>query len=600
MYFSLRNRLFLIFTCLLTVPIVILSFIIPSWFTSFIKEQAQDFSIEMMDQYSLYVDSITSQAEDLGKQVLVSQTTQQWLRDHSEVSYIDGERSVRNNQIRNLLTSMRINNSNGMSISVYLHDGTGVEGNHSALNDMNWYIDFMENGQSYVKSHIDPYEQPSVNSHVNSFILPLFNVDTLVQGGIIKVNFPTELLETALSNIAIGQSARGYLIDENGANVLQGTIETPTEVLSDSLSKITSDANDRGLVETNYNGENYFIFFQKLSVGNWILISEITESDLFAQVNQIQLNLLLTSGIAFLLTLVASYMFSTNITSPLGNLAKAMGYMERGDFSGAKKFIPTIKSQNDEVGYLVRVFDQTIDKLKNMIETEYEANLRRKDAEYKALLLQINPHFLNNTLEIIGGLAVQGENQKVMNVSVYLGKMMRYSLDTKSNIVKLGEELNYIRSYTEILKLRYEDTIFVQVEEDPETKGISIIKFILQPLVENAVKYSFREKEYAEIYIKTKINSNQLIIVVEDKGIGMSEKVIKDLMAHQENNNETSNVLDSKGTSIGLKNVLGRLKLYYGEDFSYKIETKNNVGTKIILNIQLKRRDLVAEGHDNG
>ncbi|WP_025025683.1 hypothetical protein [Caldalkalibacillus mannanilyticus] len=80
MFFSLRNRLFLIFTSLLTVPFIILSFIIPSWFTSVIKEQTQELAIEMMDQYSLYIDSITTQAQDLGKQVLVSQITQDWLK----------------------------------------------------------------------------------------------------------------------------------------------------------------------------------------------------------------------------------------------------------------------------------------------------------------------------------------------------------------------------------------------------------------------------------------------------------------------------------------------------------------------------------------
>ena len=80
MLFSLRNRLLLIFTCLLTIPFVILSIIIPSFFTSVIREQTQELTIEMMDQFSLYVDSITTQAEDLGKQVLVNPTTQEWLR----------------------------------------------------------------------------------------------------------------------------------------------------------------------------------------------------------------------------------------------------------------------------------------------------------------------------------------------------------------------------------------------------------------------------------------------------------------------------------------------------------------------------------------
>jgi two-component system sensor histidine kinase YesM len=261
--------------------------------------------------------------------------------------------------------------------------------------------------------------------------------------------------------------------------------------------------------------------------------------------------------------------------------------------------MPTIKSSNDEVGYVIKVFDHTVDQLKNLIETEYEANIRRKDAEYKALLLQINPHFLNNTLEIIGGLAVQGKNKEVMNVSIYLGKMMRYSLNTQNDVVKLGEEISYIRSYTDILKVRYEDAIVIEIEEDPETRTLPIIKFILQPLVENAVKYSFIEKTTAEIFITTEKMNNQVLIVIEDKGIGMSEQVILDLL-REEAKNKTNSVLASRGSSIGLKNVLGRLKLYYGQSFSYKIVSEKNVGTRITLCINFDRGDIHDEGHNHG
>ncbi|WML51062.1 histidine kinase [Neobacillus sp. PS3-12] len=245
------------------------------------------------------------------------------------------------------------------------------------------------------------------------------------------------------------------------------------------------------------------------------------------------------------------------------------------------------------------MFGQTIDRLKNLIENEYEANIRRKDAEYKALLLQINPHFLNNTLEIIGGLALQGKNKDVMNVSIYLGRMMRYSLNTQSDVVKLGDEINYIRSYTEILKIRYEDSLKITIEEDPLTKSLPIIKFILQPLVENAVKYSFIEKNYADIYIQTQMVGDHLSMVVEDKGIGISEEAIANLL-QQDKNNEAISVLESKGSSIGLKNVIGRLKLYYGQRFSYHIESEKDIGTRITLYIHFERGDVNDESVNNG
>ncbi|RKL67289.1 sensor histidine kinase [Salipaludibacillus neizhouensis] len=569
-------------------PFIILSFIIPSWFTVFIKEQTQELTVESMDQYSLYINSITTQAQDLGKQVLVNQATQDWLKfEQGDVDTSSKEGLLKKNDLRNLLTSMMVNNSNDMSISVFLYDGTGTWGDNPVLQDVDWFKEFTQNEQRYIKSHIDPYQK--FNGNINSYILPLFDLYTFEASGVIKVNFPTYLLETALNKITIGQRGSAYLIDENGNGVLQGDINIPEKVLNQSTDAIANSNNEEGLKEVAYNGEIYYIFYQKLPMADWTLISEVTESDLFSKINDLQRNLLLISGIAFLLTIVASYMLSSNIVSPLGKLTKAMRYIERGKFIEAKHFMPTIKSDNNEIGYVIKVFDHTIDKLKYVIETQFQANILRKDAEYKALLLQINPHFLNNTLEIIGGLAAQGKNKEVMDVTSYLGKMMRYSLNTKSDIVELGEELNYIRNFSDILKIRYEETITINIEEDPKTKSIPIIKFILQPLLENAVKYSFIEKKYAEIHIKTEIVNNQLAIFIKDNGIGMSKEVILDLL-NEERNNETNNVLDSKGKSIGLRNVIGRLKLYYSSNFSYHIESEKNKGTKIYFYINLEGR----------
>jgi len=594
MFFSLRNSLLLVFTCLLTIPFIIFSFLVPSWFSSVIEEQTKDLTVEMMDQYSLYIESITTQAEELGKQILVNPTTLQWLKtDRVSSGVTKNERLLIRNQMKNLLASMTVNNSNGMSISLMLHDGTGTWGNNPLIKQEDWYKEFRRDDNSLVSSHKDPYQPTPGN--INSYILPLIDMNTLSSNGIIKVNFPTELLEKALKKNKVGKKGHAYLLNRRGENTLTGEIHIPKQVLRNSLSTINKSENVSGLLEVDFNDETYLVFYQKLSVGGWILLSEVTKSDLFSKAYDLRHRMLTISGFVFILTIVASYMLSSNIISPLGKLAKAMEYIERGDFAGAKRFMPSIKSQNNEVGYLINVFGHTVDQLTHRIETEYEANIRRRDAEYKALLLQINPHFLNNTLEIIGGLAAQGKSREVMNVSVYLGRMMRYSLNTQNDIVTLGEEMSYARSYTNILKIRYVDSISITIEEDSQTKTFPIIKFILQPLIENAVKYSFSEKSSASICIKTKIVHNRVILQVKDKGVGMSDTLLAELLQQETVVHESTSVLQSRGTSIGLRNVLGRLKLYYGDDFSYHIESKKDIGTKIQLSIKCNEGDMDVE-----
>ncbi|MDN4525638.1 sensor histidine kinase [Fictibacillus fluitans] len=598
MFFSLRNRLFLIFTCVLTIPFIVFSLLVPRWFSSTIEDQTQDLVVGMMDQYSLYINSIALQAEDLGKQVLVNDSTQQWMKVDNKSSGISNDRrAVIRNQQKSLLSSLTANNSNDMSISVTLNDGTGTSGNNPNWYKASWYREFTEEGKPFITSHTDPLQPAS--SNINSYVLPLIDMNTFISYGFIKVNFPTDLLASALKKNTVGGVGNANLVNQRGENVLKGKMDTPKQVLHNSLLTINKSKFAKGLLQTNYKTDTYFVFYQKLPVMDWILLSEVKKSDLFSNAYDLRRNMLLISAFVFLLTIVASYMLSSNIVKPIGKLAKGMGFIERGDFSGAKRFMPTVKTPKNEVGYLVNVFTHTVDQLKNRIETEYEANIRRKDAEYKALLLQINPHFLNNTLEILSGLAAQGKNREVMNVSVYLGRMMRYSLNTNTDVVKMSDAIGYIRNYTNILKIRYEDSITIKIEEDPETFDFPIIKFVLQPLVENAVKYSFSEEKFATLLIKTKKLENQICIVIEDEGAGMSEEFIAKIYK-EDLEQDTNNVLMSEGTSIGLRNVLGRLRLFYGENFSYKIESEIGKGTRITFSINIEEDDLHVEGTDYG
>lgn len=591
MFLSLRNKLFLVFSCVLTIPFLILSLIMPNLFTNYIREQTQELTIGMMDQFSLYVDSVTMQAADVGQQVLANSITQDWLRvennNNNDDETLETARLMVRNELNDMLSSMMVNNSNNISVSIFTHDGEGIWGDYPELEETEWYQDYLKNDKTFTHSHIDANQQSALvrEMPINSHLIPLVDLNTLQDSGVIKVNFSTEMIENSLRKIKIGEQGHAFIVDHEGENVLTEDIHTPQSIIDQSLKQIAGMGNSQGLLEIEDEEEKYLMFYQQLSVGDWILISEVTEDDLFSHSNQLQKSLLLLSIGLFLITIIASFLFSSSITNPLRGLMKAMRYLEKGDFNSAQKVIPAIRSENNEIRYLLQVFDQMVNRLKQLIDSEYKTNIRRRNAEYKALLLQINPHFLNNTLEIIGGLAAQGKNKEVVNVSVYLGKMLRYALNTKSDLVTLTEEIQYIRNYAKILELRYEGDLEIKIEEDTKAKEFPIIKFIIQPLVENAVKYSLISKEHAHVEIKTEYQDNQLTLQIADDGVGISDEVIQSLSM-----SDQADTLESSGNSIGLKNVLDRLQLYYGDRFNYRIETELNGGTIIILQIAEERK----------
>ncbi|KML27702.1 sensor histidine kinase [Rossellomorea marisflavi] len=582
MYISLRIRLLLIFTLVLTIPFLTLSLLVPEWFGTIMEKKTTEATVEMMDQFSQYSDSLTSQVEDLGKQVLVNPATQEWVRSE-ENGLSDSDLLYMKNQLKTELSSMMVNNSKSMSVSVYLNDGTGTSQTLPPLREIVWFKEFYDYDQRWMRSHHEWNED-----EVNSYLLPLFDLNTMDLSGVIKVNFPTILLEESLEKVKLGDEGHVSLLDAKGRDVLGGNPDISSDIVKMSLHEMKDHSGRTGVVEVTKGETKHLVFYQKMGVGDWILMSEIKKSDLYAPVHSLQRNLLLISGWIFLLTILISYILSSNIVKPLWKLTESMKLVEKGKFSEAEKGFPAIRTRNDEIGYAVKAFKNTTKTLDQLIKTEYQEKIRRKDAEYKALLLQINPHFLNNTLEVIGGLSAQGENRKVIDVTVHLGRMLSYSLDTERDVVTIREEINYMRRYTEVLKLRHEDALQIQIEEDPALDNVPIIKFVLQPLVENAVKYSFIRNDVASIGISTRKVGDEAVLIVEDNGIGIPGTVIKELAKIDRNEN---NVLDSRGKSIGLKNVLGRLKLSYGNRFSYSIENKDPGGTRITLIIAMEKEE---------
>jgi two-component system sensor histidine kinase YesM len=166
--------------------------------------------------------------------------------------------------------------------------------------------------------------------------------------------------------------------------------------------------------------------------------------------------------------------------------------------------------------------------------------------------------------------------------------MMRYSLNLNSDLVRLSEEMDYIRDYLFILHLRHEERLSITVEEDPETGELAIAKFILQPLVENAVKYSLEKEGVARVSIIAEIQDNRLQLIVRDNGIGMKPELVSDLL-DEIRKGDSAAILSSEGQSIGLRNVLSRCRLMYGEKFELSIHSELGEGTAITLLLPIVR-----------
>lgn len=581
-----------VFSILLILPFAALAYILSEEATKTIKASIESSTAQTIEQFASHVVTLLTQVEDTGNQVVSSRTTQEWLTVHLNPDNTIQERVLTKQRLREYFSSYAVNNSNGISISAFAEDAGGLWTQDRTYKNSEWFTAFMSANKRWTTAHkdVDQSDEFMRARSINSFLFPLVQLQSLKNVGFIKVNYPTTLLRNAIEKIRVGKTGKVILLTSEGNSVLDQNMSEHRDILRSGLEQIDKRFEEEisGIFPIEDKGSTNLLFFRKLPAQNWTIVGTVPEGELYEKITHIRQTMLLVTGLLLIVAMLTAFWLSAGITKPLSVMGKAMKHVQRGEFNQALHVMPKVREGHSEVGYVTGVFEQMTHRLRYLIETEFETNLRRKNAEYKALLLQINPHFYNNTLEIISGLAAMKREDLVMDATEALGKMMRYSLNLNSDLVRVVEEMSYIRDYLFILHLRHEERLQVLIEEDPAADDVMIAKFIIQPLVENAVKYSLEKAGVAQVTLRTLVQDERLLICVKDNGIGMSRELVQDLLAEIKTGDSVA-ILSSEGQSIGLRNVLSRCRLNYGEQFHLGLQSRLGEGTELTLYLPLLR-----------
>ena len=591
MFYSLRTRLAFAFILLLVIPFVTMVLVLTGVSESVIGKSIERSTAQTMDQYASYVNMVNTQLEDAANQVLSNDVTQQWIASRLDPN-LPFERKVSlNTDLRKFLSSIALNHSTVSSITVFGDDGTAVSIHDQVFHDpgykdSGWYRAFQAEQRRWVPAHTDPY-QPNYLRHeyMNSLLYNLVLLNSFQKIGVLKINVKTAVFQDPLEKIEFGRTGVVLLLDKDGHPVLQQSVPEGTFGFRSVWSDIRDDKRSGGSITVERDGRRHLVLYRKLKNSDWVVIGEVPVHELFQSMTSVRRNMFVVAGGLMVLSIGAAVWLSSGIARPLSRLASAMRWAERGDFERSEREARLDgTSPRSEAGYVIHVFRMMVKRIRYLIETELYLNMRRKDAEYKALLMQINPHFLYNTLEGIGSLAVQGRTDEVVDITEALGSMLRYSLKTDRELVKLSEEMQYIRHYVAILRVRFGDRLEIGIREDPSIGSASIVRFILQPLVENAVKFSLENGDVAKVEISTARRDGRLEISVKDNGIGMKPELIDELY-RLVSRGETEDVLTTRGRRIGLRNVLARCSLYYGDRFELDLRSEPGRGTSITLRL---------------
>jgi two-component system sensor histidine kinase YesM len=316
---------------------------------------------------------------------------------------------------------------------------------------------------------------------------------------------------------------------------------------------------------------------------DWVLVHSIPLKDLTERTDLVR-NVTIFVFIAIVLvTTLLSVLFSVRITRPLKKLSRLMKNAEMGHFQADHSL-----QSRDEIGSLARSFNSMITTTRELIQTNYRIEIRQKEAELYALQSQINPHFIYNTLETIGMAVEEGETDTVVNMVTLLGRTLRFSVGNKSKTVRLAEEVQHVTDYLTIQKFRFEDRLAFDIAQhlDPNGPTLYSPKFILQPIVENAIKHGLDTRKTLEIHIgigqemSARSGKQDVVFRIRDNGPGIQPERMAEL--ERELRSESLLVKDS---GFGLGNVNARIVLMHGPEYGIQLHSIVGKGTEVIVRI---------------
>lgn len=324
--------------------------------------------------------------------------------------------------------------------------------------------------------------------------------------------------------------------------------------------------------EASYDDQ--FWFYRSVSGGKMQILLTIPNQTIVDALFPTVASSIFVAIIAVLASVVCSVVYSKAISRPIRDLSEEMKTITLNEYSGS-----TLESREDEIGILQDSFNHMITRNKELIAQQYQAKLEKRNAQLRALQAQINPHFMYNTLQVIGGMALEKDAPEVYSVTLALSDILRYSLNFSKEMVCLEEEVEYLKSYVMIQNERFGGKVQLKLELEPDTRKCLIPKLILQPLAENSFEHGLLNKagDWLLTVESHTTPEGDLLICIKDNGIGFDSERLAQIREKIEL--DTVKALNS-GSHIGLANVHARIKLRSAkEGHGVSIDSSPETGT---------------------
>ncbi|WP_372634982.1 sensor histidine kinase [Cohnella sp.] len=445
-----------------------------------------------------------------------------------------------------------------------------------------WDREALERSDSFwLGSHLDPVNQYQ-QKNVISYIRKIFNSNGRVVG-LIEMNMEEQSLSDVLKGARKTYSGTMLLTDSGGRIVSRLSsypeAESPERIAKlewlEEIQRVQSD----GYRVVDVGGTSYVVIYSYPNKTQWRLIEMIPAEQMYHPVKQIRNFVVLIALAGLLATIVIAYYLSGRMTRQVPELLGAFRRVQSGHFDASISESHSIF----EYRQVAISFNRMVGELTASIESREKEQRAAREAEFRVLENQINPHFLYNTLDMINWMAAANGANEASLMSAKLAKLFRLSLNKGRSFITLAEEMEHGAIYSQIQQARFKESFVYEEEMDPAASRLLVPKLILQPFIENAIVHGFRGRSADRTFrIRVSALSNsgkELRIVIEDNGRGVDPIEVPG---------------QAKSGGYGMANVNQRIQLHFGSAYGAKLENRPEGGAR--LEIRLPKLARIPNG----
>lgn len=583
---SIQSTIFAAISVLVLCAVIVATLISVRYTNSAIYENSVIYTQTIIRQLNQNIDSYITYMDNIASVIAKSQDAYQLLYQQigEDEATKEGHRKRLLEQFNTILKSRE----DIRNIGIVQKDGVMlINSGYQAINPdldlstQEWYTNAVDNYNQYCLTsshvqHVIKGQRPwviTLSREIHNFY------GTGNSDGVVFIDLNYNAIIDLCEQNSIGDKGYVFILDQDGNIVYHPSQQQLyNELQTENIDTVMNADSD--IVVTREGDDEKIYTLSHSETTGWTIVGCVNMAELLKDSREANNIYVMTAIVLVAIAMILSSFIARSITLPIQKLRDSMKKVQEGDFKAADV---VITSQN-EIGSLTTSFNAMTHRIEELMEENVKEQEQKRKIELKALQSQINPHFLYNTLDSIIWMAEGKKYEDVVLMTASLARLLRQSISNEDETVLIGQEIQYVKSYLTIQKMRYKDKLEFEINVDPFINSVHIVKLVLQPIVENAIYHGLKYKESKGLLTVTGYQKNQnAVIEITDDGVGMDEETLNHIFEKHK--------VNYRSNGVGVYNVQKRLCMYYGKEYGLHYESEPGHGTTVTVTIPMEQEE---------